>query len=156
MKNESRPRSVLVELGEGLITQSEMTTSAVLSATGKFSISFTLRIIWHSSNNRSLRRRASARVHNGEDGGQYEAVFETDEQSVGKTVDKEKAEEIAMDWMQVFYGEQVGTIESQELKTTPVPHWLFRMTVDEPVKRTYFVVLLANGTVVQPRVARRL
>jgi hypothetical protein len=61
-----------------------------------------------------------------------------------------------MDWMQVFYGEQVGTIESQELKTTPVPHWLFRMTVDEPVKRTYFVVLLANGTVVQPRVARRL
>ena len=90
------------------------------------------------------------------DGAEYEAVFETDEQSVGKTVDKEKAEEIAMDWMQVFYGEQVGTIESQELKTTPVPHWLFRLTVDEPVKRTYFVVLLPDGTVVEPRVARRL
>ena len=66
--------------------------------------------------------------YNGEDGTECEAVFETDEQSVGKTVDKEKAEEIEMAWMQVFYGEQVGTIESQELKTTPVPHWLFRLT----------------------------
>jgi hypothetical protein len=90
------------------------------------------------------------------DGAEYEAVSQTDEQSVGKTVDKEKAEEIAMARMQVFYGEQVGTIESQELKTTPVPHWLFRLTVDEPVERTYFVVLLPDGTVVQPRVARRL
>ena len=89
-------------------------------------------------------------------GGESKAVFETDEQSVGKTVEKEKAEEIAMDWMQVFYGEQVGTIESQDLKTTPIPHWLFRLTVDEPVKRTYFVVLLPDGTVVEPRVARRM
>ena len=32
-------------------------------------------------------------------------------------MDKEKAVEIAMAWMQAFYGEQVGTIESQELKT---------------------------------------
>jgi hypothetical protein len=90
------------------------------------------------------------------DGAEYEAVFETDEQSVGRTVDNEKAEEIAMAWMQVFYGEQVGTIESQELKTKPVPHWLFRLTVDKPVKRTYFVVLLPNGMVVEPKVARRL
>ena len=29
-----------------------------------------------------------------QEGAEYEAVFETDEQSVGKTVDKEKAEEI--------------------------------------------------------------
>jgi len=63
--------------------------------------------------------------YNGKDGAEYEAVFDTDEQSMGNTVDKEKAEEIAMDWMQVFYGEQVGTIESQDLKTTPIPHWLF-------------------------------
>jgi hypothetical protein len=90
------------------------------------------------------------------DGAEYEAVFETNEQSVGKTVDKEKAEEIAMDWMQVFYGEQVGTIESQELKASPFPHWLFRLTVDDPVERTYFVVLLPNGMVVEPKVARRL
>jgi hypothetical protein len=39
------------------------------------------------------------------DGAEYEAVFETDAQSMGKTLDKEKAEEIAMAWMQVFYGE---------------------------------------------------
>ena len=71
------------------------------------------------------------------------------------TVDKEKAEEIAMAWMRAFYGEQVGTIESQELKSSPVPHWLFRLT-DDPVERTYFVVLLADGTIVEPRVARRL
>jgi hypothetical protein len=90
------------------------------------------------------------------DGGEYEAVFETDEQSAGKTVDKEKAEEIATAWMARFYDEQVGTIESQELKTTPAPQWLFRLTVDDPVERTYFVVLLPDGTVVQPRVAKRL
>ena len=69
---------------------------------------------------------------------------------MGKTVDKEKAEEIATAWMQFFYGEQVGTIESQELKTKPIPHWLFRLTVDDPVERTYFVVLLPNGMVVEP------
>ena len=71
-------------------------------------------------------------------------------------MDKEKAEEIAMAWKQVCYGEQVGTIESQELKTTPIPHWLFRLTVDDQVDRTYFVVLLPDGTVVEPRVVRRL
>jgi hypothetical protein len=66
--------------------------------------------------------------YNREDGAEYEAVFETREQSLGKAVDKEKAEETAKAWMQVFYGEQLGTIESQELKTKPVPHWLFRLT----------------------------
>jgi hypothetical protein len=59
-------------------------------------------------------------------------------------------------WMQVFYDEQVGMIESQELKTKPIPHWLFRLTGDDPVERTYFVVLLADGTVVEPKLATRL
>jgi hypothetical protein len=89
------------------------------------------------------------------DGAEYEAIFETDEQSVGKTVDKVKAEEIAMAWMQVFYGEQVGTMESRELKTTLVTHWLFRLTVDDPVERMYFVVLLPDEMVVVPRAAAR-
>ena len=108
----------------------------------------------HAGSFSQVGRAVSVSVQR-EDGAEYEAVFETDEQSVGKTVDKEKAEQIAMGWMQFFYGEQIGTIEGQELKTTPVPHWLFRLTVDEPVKRTYFVVLLTDGTVVVPRVARR-
>ena len=90
--------------------------------------------------------------YNGEDRAEYEAVFETDERSVGKTVDKEKAEEIAMAWMQVFYGEQVGTIESQELKTTPLPHWLFHLTGDDTESANH----LLTGLRIFPRGLDRL
>src|SRR6266481_2660048 len=34
-------------------------------------------------------------------------------------VDKEKAQEIAMDWMRVFYGVQVSIMESQEFRIGP-------------------------------------
>src|SRR5271166_4983019 len=60
--------------------------------------------------------------YNGEDGAEYEAVFETHEQSVGKTVDKEKAEEIAMAWMHVFLSAigqtRPAIIEIKGLKTS--------------------------------------
>jgi hypothetical protein len=67
--------------------------------------------------------------YNGADGGQYEAVFETDEQSMGKTVDKEKR----------WPGCRLSTANRLERYT-----------------QTYFVVILPDGTVVEPRVVRRL
>ncbi len=73
-------------------------------------------------------------------------------------VDKEKAQEIAMDWMRVFYGVQVSTMESQEFRTRPVPHWFFCFseTIEGPIQRMYFVVLLPNGMIVEPKVSERL
>jgi hypothetical protein len=41
--------------------------------------------------------------YNAEDGKELEYVFETDEPTVGKAITREKAAEIAADWMTTFY-----------------------------------------------------
>ena len=93
-----------------------------------------------------------------DDGREFEYVCETNEQSASKTVSDEKAAEIAVDWVTGFYHVQVGTIESQEYRTAPIPHWLFcfSKTTKGPIQRMFFVVLLPNGMVVEPKVAERL
>jgi len=100
-----------------------------------------------------FRYRGAAR-----DGGTLEYLFETDEEHLPQTVAKEKVAEIAADFMTVFYHIQIGALETQEFRTTPVPFWLvsFSDTVKGPLRQMFFVVLLPDGTVVEPRVARRL
>jgi hypothetical protein len=51
------------------------------------------------------------------DGGTLEYVFESDEQDVPKTVSKEKAAEIAADFVTTFYHAQIGALETQEFRT---------------------------------------
>lgn len=91
------------------------------------------------------------------DGGTLEYVFEADKQNSPNAVTKEKAAEIAADFMMSFYHVQVGALETQEFRTTPIPYWLicFSDTTKGPLREIYYVVLLADGTVVQPRVAER-
>src|SRR3984893_12291913 len=85
------------------------------------------------------------------DGGTLEYVFEAGEQNSPNAITKEKAAEIAADFMTRFYHVQVGALETQELRTTPVPFWLvcFSDTVKGPIKNMFFVVLLPDGTVVE-------
>jgi hypothetical protein len=66
--------------------------------------------------------------------------------------------EVAADFMTIFYHIQIGALETQKFRTTPVPFWLvsFSDTVKGPLRQMFFVVLLPDGTVVEPRVARRL
>jgi hypothetical protein len=92
------------------------------------------------------------------DGGTLEYVFEADEQNSPNAVTKEKAAEIAADFMTTFYHVQIGGLETQEFRTQPVPFWLvcFSDAIKGPLRQMYFVVLLANGTVVVPRVEKRL
>jgi hypothetical protein len=92
------------------------------------------------------------------DGGTLEYVFEAGEQNSPNAVTKEKAAEIAADFMTTFYHVQVGALETQEFRTTPVPFWLvcFSDTIKGPMRQMYFVVLLPDGTVVVPRVEKRL
>ena len=54
------------------------------------------------------------------DGGTLEYIFETDEQDVPKTVSKERAAEIAADFVTTFYHAQIGALETQEFRTQPV------------------------------------
>ena len=49
------------------------------------------------------------------DGGTLEYIFETDEQEVPKTVSKEKAAEIAADFMTTFYHVQIGALGNPKL-----------------------------------------
>jgi hypothetical protein len=92
------------------------------------------------------------------DGGTLEYVFDAGEQNSPNAVTKEKAAEIAADFMTTFYHVQVGALESQEFRTTPTPFWLicFSDTVKGPMRQMFFVVLLPDGTVVVPRVEKRL
>jgi hypothetical protein len=92
------------------------------------------------------------------DGGTLEYVFEAGEQNSPNAVTKEKAAEIAADFMTTFYHVQVGAVETQEFRTTPVPFWLicFSDTIKGPMRQMFFVVLLPDGTVVEPRVEKRM
>ena len=66
---------------------------------------------------------------------------------------KEKAAEIAADFMTSFYGIKIGALQTQEFWISPVPFWLicFSDTVKGPIKNILFVVLLPDGTVVVPK-----
>jgi hypothetical protein len=92
------------------------------------------------------------------DGGTLEYVFEAGEQNSPNAVTKEKAAEIAADFMTTFYHIQVGGLETQEFRTSPVPFWLvcFSDTIKGPLRQMFFVVLLPDGTVVVPSVEKRL
>src|ERR1700693_3544243 len=92
------------------------------------------------------------------DGGTLEYVFEAGEQNSPNAVTKGKVGEIAADFMTTFYHVQVGALETQEFRTQPVPFWLicFSDTVKGSLRQMFFVVLLPDGTVVEPRVAKRL
>jgi hypothetical protein len=92
------------------------------------------------------------------DGGTLEYVFDGGGQNSPNAVTKEKAAEIAADFMTTFYHVQIGALETQEFRTTPVPFWLvcFSDTIKGPMRQMYFVVLLPDGTVVVPRVEKRL
>jgi hypothetical protein len=92
------------------------------------------------------------------DGGTLEYVFEAGEQNSPNAITKEKAAEIAADFMTTFYHIQVGALETQEFRTTPAPFWLisFSDTIKGPMRQMFFVVLLPDGTVVVPRVEKRL
>ncbi|MBV8375714.1 MAG: hypothetical protein JO279_01795 [Verrucomicrobia bacterium] len=92
------------------------------------------------------------------DGGTLEYVFEAGEQNSPNAVTKEKAAEISADFMTSFYHVQVGALESQEFRTTPIPFWLvcFSDTVKGPLRQLYYVVVLSDGTVVDPKVVKRL
>ncbi len=74
-------------------------------------------------------------------------------------ITKEKAAEIAADFMATFYHVQVGALETQEFRTTPVPFWLICLsdTNKGPVRpKCSLVVLLPDGTVIVPRVEKSL
>jgi hypothetical protein len=92
------------------------------------------------------------------DGGTLEYVFEAGGQNSPNAVTKEEAAEIAADFMTTFYHVQISAHSTQEFRTTPVPFWLvsFSDTVKGPMRQMFFVVLLPDGTVVVPRVEKRL
>src|SRR5580692_1921622 len=92
------------------------------------------------------------------DGGTLEYVFEAGDQNSPNAVTKEKVAEIAADFMTTFYHVQVGALETQEFRTTPVPFWLVSLsdTIKGPMRQMFFVVLLPDGTVVVPSVAKRM
>jgi hypothetical protein len=92
------------------------------------------------------------------DGGTLEYVFEAGDQNSPNAVTKEKVAEIAADFMTTFYHVQVGALETQEFRTTPVPFWLVSLsdTIKGPMRQMFFVVLLPDGTVVVPSVPEEI
>jgi hypothetical protein len=60
--------------------------------------------------------------------------------------------------MTTFYHVEVGALETQEFRTMPVPFWLicFSDAIKGALRQFYFVVLLPDGTDVEPTVAKRV
>jgi hypothetical protein len=60
--------------------------------------------------------------------------------------------------MTTFYHVQTAALVTQQFRTQPVPFWLvsFSDTTKGPMRQMFFVVLLPDGTVVEPRVEKRL
>src|SRR3984957_17059436 len=81
------------------------------------------------------------------DGGTLEYLFEAGEQNSSNAITKEKAAEIAADFMTTFYHVQIGALETQEFRTTPVQFWLvcFSDTVKGPIRQLFFAVVLPDG-----------
>jgi hypothetical protein len=92
------------------------------------------------------------------DGGTLGYVFEAGDQNSPNAITKEKAAEIAADFMTTFYHEQVGALETQEFshKAGSVLAPMLFGHGKGPIKNMFFVVLLPDGTVVVPRVEKRL
>jgi hypothetical protein len=66
--------------------------------------------------------------------------------------------EIAANFMTSFYRIQVGVLETKSFANSRCHFWLvsFSDTVKDPLREMYFVVVLPNGTMVEPRVEKRL
>jgi hypothetical protein len=100
-----------------------------------------------------FRYRGAAR-----DGGTLEYVFESDERDVPKTATKERVAEIAAHFMTTFCHLQVGALETQEFRQKrllPSGSSAFQTRSRAPYTCTSFSCS-PDGTVVEPRVARRL
>jgi hypothetical protein len=90
----------------------------------------------------------------GKDGGTIEYIFETDEPELPKTITDEKATEIGADFVTTFYHIQIGPLETQEYKTSPIPFWLvcFSDTTKGPIRQMFFAVVLPDGKTIVPRI----
>ena len=89
------------------------------------------------------------------DGGTLEYVFEAGEQNSPNAITKEKAAEIAADFVMTCPSWRLDT---HEFRTTPVPFGLvcFLDTIKGPLRKMFLVVLLLDGTVLEPMVENRL
>ena len=78
------------------------------------------------------------------DCGTLEFIFESDEQNVPETATKEEVSEIAANFMTVFYHIQIGTLETQELRTAPIRYWLiaFSDVAKGAIRQLFFAVVL--------------
>jgi hypothetical protein len=100
----------------------------------------------------SIRRRAVFRYRGAaRHGGTLGYVFEADEQSGANVATKEKVAEIGADVMTTFYHVNVGALETQKFRTTPLPSgFAFSDRIKGPLRQLFFAVLLPDGTVVEP------
>src|SRR6202023_1668321 len=96
-------------------TKSNSTATAPwrCAAADSSTILITLSLVAPAMSIELFRYRGAAK-----DGGTLEYVFEAGEQNSPNAVTKEKAAEIAADFMTTFYHVQVGALETQEFRTT--------------------------------------
>ena len=92
------------------------------------------------------------------DGGTLEYVFESDDRDVLKTVTKEKAAEIAAEFMTRFTASRSEHWRRRSCgRSRCRSGWSVSPRRSRgPLRAMWFVVVLPNGTVVEPRIEKRL
>jgi hypothetical protein len=93
-------------------SRSNLSRVAIFGVRYLATILITLRLLIPAMSFELFRYRGAAK-----DGGTLEYVFEAGEQNSPNAVTKEKAAEIAADFMTTFYHVQVGALETQEFRT---------------------------------------
>jgi hypothetical protein len=87
------------------------------------------------------------------DGGTLEYVLEVVEQNSPNAVTKEKAAEIAADFMTTFTTSKFGALETQEFRTAPAPFWLYLpFRVDQKTSATNGFRSATGWAIIEPRV----
>jgi hypothetical protein len=92
------------------------------------------------------------------DGGTLEYVFEASEQNSPNAITREKAAEIAADFYDDFLPRTSRRTGDSGISHIAGPVWLvcFSDTVKGSLRQMFFVVLLPDRMVVEPRVEKRL
>jgi hypothetical protein len=93
-----------------------------------------------------------------DDGGTLKYIFETDQRDVPATATKDKVAEIAAEFMTTFYHVQIGALETPGAsdRADAVLVGLFSDTIKGPLRQLFFVVVMPDGTIIEPRVAKQL
>jgi hypothetical protein len=94
--------------------------------------------------------------HAGANGEETIYRFEANAASATSMIEQAKAVKVATGWAAQYYGIGNLTVANAQERTMPIHFWLIALTTPGYAKgRTYYSIVLPNGSVVEPKISRQ-